>query len=300
MNAFNKGKAASKPKANPADLLQRSRALARTDMPAERTLPLEALVVNPDQPRKYFDSDALEELTNSIREKGVLQPLMVRPLGGEQFEIVFGERRYRAAQKAGLSQVPVIVKDLSDDERDFLSAVENLQRRDLSKFEEADAKLRLIGLTLGIEISEVPGYLKACRTREADHIEAIGKLEQLFSQLGREQWRSYITNKLPLLRLPEPLLTSVRNGRIEYTKAVLISRAPSVHLTQLLEQAIENEWSQEEVRDAIRKVQPKTPKQADSLRIIRQQLTPANLGKLESQKRTKVESLLKELEQLLF
>ena len=107
------------------------------------TLPVGELEPNHSQPRKAFDEQALSELAESIKVHGVLQPLLVRPLSGGGYQIVAGERRYRAARIAGLAEVPVVIKVLTDEETALIALIENLQREDLSPFEEAEGMLRL-------------------------------------------------------------------------------------------------------------------------------------------------------------
>lgn len=112
--------------------------------------PLRAVVPNPHQPRKRVDDGALEQLADSIREKGVLLPLVVRRLDEERYEIIAGERRWRAAGLAGLAEVPVLIKDVSPQDQLELALIENIQRQDLNPLEEAEAYLRLVreyGLT---------------------------------------------------------------------------------------------------------------------------------------------------------
>ncbi|WP_308911016.1 ParB/RepB/Spo0J family partition protein [Pseudokordiimonas caeni] len=111
---------------------------------SRRVLPIAFLERNNAQPRNRFDDAAIAELTASIKEKGVLQPILVRPMGGDRFQIVAGERRWRAAQKAGIHEVPVVVRELSDSEVLEIAIVENVQRQDLSAIEEATAYKRLI------------------------------------------------------------------------------------------------------------------------------------------------------------
>lgn len=107
-------------------------------------LPIGDVEPNRDQPRKYFDDDAIADLTESVREHGILQPLLVRPMSDGSYQIVAGERRYRAARNAGLSEVPVVIKVLSDEETALLALIENLQREDLSPFEEAEGMKQLM------------------------------------------------------------------------------------------------------------------------------------------------------------
>jgi len=132
----------------------------------------------PDQPRHTFDEAALEELAGSIREQGVIQPLIVRTAPGGRFVLIAGERRWRAAQRAGLKQVPVIVKEATDAEAFELALVENLQRSDLNPIEEAEAYRRL---------TEDSGYTQ----------------ELLAQRVGKD--RSTVANALRLLRLPAPV-----------------------------------------------------------------------------------------------
>ncbi|MET0293719.1 MAG: ParB/RepB/Spo0J family partition protein, partial [Phenylobacterium sp.] len=119
-------------------------AAAAASGPSVREAPIELLKRNPDQPRWIFPEDALQELADSIREKGILQPILVRPLERGEFEIVAGERRWRAAQKAGLKVVPVLVRELSDIQVLEIGVIENVQRADLSAIEEATAYKQLM------------------------------------------------------------------------------------------------------------------------------------------------------------
>lgn len=153
-----------------------------------RVLPLDALVANPAQPRRAFSAQALEELAESIRRQGIIQPLLVRPLeGGERFQIVAGERRWRAAAKAGLAEVPVYVREMSEQEAMAAALIENLQREDLNPVEEAQA-LQALRETLGLTQDE------------------------LAARLGKS--RPAVANALRLLQLGETALDDLREGRI--------------------------------------------------------------------------------------
>lgn len=162
---------------------------------AANQLPLEQIVRASYQPRQNFDPDALSELAQSIREKGVLQPLLVRPLDSGNYEIVAGERRWRAAQLAGLSEVPVIVRQLSDTDALEIAIIENLQRESLSPVEEARAYQTLI--------------------------QKGRKQEEVAQAVGKS--RSTITNALRLLSLPNPILSALEDGQIGsgHAKAIL-------------------------------------------------------------------------------
>lgn len=167
-------------------------------MRADSTLPLDRIRPNKDQPRRTFDDVELAELADSIRQNGVLQPLLVRDRG-DYYEIVAGERRYQAARAAGLDEVPVIIRDISDDDVFKLALIENLQRSDLSPLEEANGYLQLIkekGLTQ----------------------------EELAKILSKS--RSTITNTLRLLDLPEEVQELVETGQLTAGHARAILAVP--------------------------------------------------------------------------
>ena len=145
-----------------------------------------------EQPRTRFDEAALERLAVSITEHGVVQPVLVRRHAG-RYELIAGERRWRAAQKAGLSKIPVVIKDVADQDLLEIALTENVQREDLNPIEEALAYQKLIE--------------KVGLTQEA-----------LASRFGRD--RSYITNYLRLLRLPEDVQRLVEEGRLSTGHAV--------------------------------------------------------------------------------
>jgi ParB family transcriptional regulator, chromosome partitioning protein len=181
-----------------------------------RELPVESLVPNPQQPRRSFDSQALDELAASIRSSGVLQPLVVRPRGS-QFEILVGERRWRAAQQAGLAKVPAIVRDASDAEALELGLVENLLREDLNPVEAAQAYQRLLA-----EFGWTQG--------------------ELARRLGKD--RSSIANALRLLRLPEPIQDDLRAGRLTMGHARALLGLPSAAAQlRLRERILAQDWS---------------------------------------------------------
>ena len=152
--------------------------------PAE--VDIDAVVPGPMQPRTHFDEGSLEGLADSIRTHGVVQPLLVRRQG-DRFELIAGERRWRAARLAGLTKVPIVVKDVPDRDLLEIALIENIQRENLNPIEEAQAYQRLIE-TVGL-------------TQEA-----------LAARVGRD--RSYITNYLRLLKLPEDLQKLVIEGRL--------------------------------------------------------------------------------------
>jgi len=149
-------------------------------------VPIERLKPNPDQPRRTFNPEDLEDLTASIKEKGIIQPLIVRPMG-EDYEIVAGERRWRAAQKAQLHQVPVLVRDFDDTEVLEIAIIENIQRADLNAVEEA------------------AGYRQL--------MDKFGHTQEKLSEaLGKS--RSHIANLMRLLSLPSDVQEMVKEGQL--------------------------------------------------------------------------------------
>ncbi len=177
-------------------------------------LRIDKLVRNPDQPRRVFDPKHLEELTESIRLKGVLQPLLVRPIpdpkksGAIIYQIVAGERRWQASLKAGLEVLPVLIRELSDQEVLEVGVVENVQRADLNPIEEAMAYKALI---------------KEFGRTQDEISKAIGKS------------RPYITNMLRLLTLPKTAQDMVQAGKISmgHARAIIAAENPS-HLAQII------------------------------------------------------------------
>lgn len=163
-----------------------------------RMLPVSSLAPHPGQPRRHFDDAALDELAQSIATRGLIQPVVARP-HGHGYQIVAGERRWRAAQRARLHEIPVIVRELTDAETMEIALVENIQRQDLNAIEEAEAYSRLIG--------------------EFGHTqEALGRLVH--------KSRSHVANLLRLLELPQSVRQMVIEGALEMGHARALIGAP--------------------------------------------------------------------------
>ena len=164
--------------------------------------PIESLKPNPDQPRKVFDATDLEELSVSIRDKGVLQPILVRSQPGEDgvWQIIAGERRWRASQMARLTQVPIVVREMDDVEVFEVAIIENVQRADLNPLEEADAYTQLMQ--------------RFGRTQDA-----------VAGVVGKS--RSHVANTLRLLQLPDDVLQYVRSGQMSAGHARALITAPN-------------------------------------------------------------------------
>lgn len=217
--------------------------------------PIERVAPRRDQPRKSFDTAALDDLAATIREHGIIQPLVVRRLGEDRFEIVAGERRWRAAQRAGKKEVPVVVKDVSPDKAFELALIENLQREDLNPIEVAEAYQRLID----------------------DH---QSTQEDLARTVGKS--RSAVANALRLLKLPTKVRAMIRVGTLsEGHGRALLGAADLEVMVAVAEKAIRGRLSvrkveqlvrdaRKEPRSAATPVRDKTPAVRDlELRLMR-------------------------------
>lgn len=189
-----------------ADVVETETVAAKGPAAADQYVPIERISANPDQPRKQFVQSDLDDLTASIKEKGVLQPLIVRARENGEYEIVAGERRWRAAQVAKLHELPVIVRDFTDIEVLEVAIIENIQRADLNAAEEAAGYKQLMD--------------RFGHTQEK-MAEALGKS------------RSHIANLLRLLNLPAPVLELLRDGQLSAGHArALIPAQDALKLAQ--------------------------------------------------------------------
>ncbi|MBD2124837.1 ParB/RepB/Spo0J family partition protein [Microcoleus sp. ZQ-A2] len=269
------------------------------------------------QPRRYFDPEKLEQLVQSVKQHGILEPLLVRPLPGNQYQLVAGERRYRAAARVGLTEVPVVVRELNDTEALQLALVENLQREDLNPVEETEGILQLLALKLNLTLPEIPPLLYQMKNAfekdkgkdsdvrdnvipnpESDSEQGV---QGVFDELGLMSWYSFTCNRLPLLRLPEDILEVLRRGEIEYTKAKALAQVKDEAERQiLLEDAIASSLSLSQIRERVKASQP-PPKQEEVAAWI--DATAKRVKKLKvwenPSKRSRLESLLKQLEELI-
>jgi ParB family chromosome partitioning protein len=202
---------------------------ASTPRRPDLSVPIEKIAPNPDQPRRRFAPEALQELAESIRTRGIIQPLIVRPnpRDASGYEIVAGERRWRAAQMAQLHQVPVIVRQFDDTEVLEVAIIENIQRADLNPVEEAAGYRQLMD--------------------RFGHTQ-----EKLAEALGKS--RSHIANILRLLTLPEPVLDHLREGRLTmgHARALITSADP----LGLARKVITENLSFRDTETLVRKVEP--------------------------------------------
>lgn len=185
---------------------------------------ISAIKTNPNQPRKIFKEKDLEELTESIKENGIIQPLIVAEMDNGKFELVAGERRFRAAKKAGLDQVPVVVKRATDREKMIMSIIENVQRSDLNCVEEALAYYQLMN-------------------------EYKLTQEEVAKKLGKE--RSTVANFLRILNLPRPVIDFLQKELLSLGHAkVLAAIKEKEDIIRLANEAVASSWSVRELEQA--------------------------------------------------
>jgi len=209
------------------------------DIRSLRHVPIELLFANPHNPRKHFAEDDLESLAASLRQRGLLQPLVVRPREAGGFEIVAGERRWRASQRAGLHELPVLVRELDDKATLEIALIENIQRADLNPLEEARAYRQLI---------EQYGHT------QQELADAVGKS------------RSHIANTMRLLNLPEETLKKIEDGRLTAGHArTLIASPDSENLAnQIIDLKLTVRQAEELARGAANSSKPATATEKDA------------------------------------
>jgi ParB family chromosome partitioning protein len=210
-----------------------------SDVP--QTLPVDLIDPNPLQPRRLFQNERLAELAQSIRTNGIVQPLVVRP-AGERYQVVAGERRWRAAKLAELADVPVVIRDIPDERLLEISLIENIQREELNPIETANAFARLAQ-----ELQLSP--------------------EQIGLRTGKD--RSTITNFLRLLQLPEDLQQLVAERRLSAGHARCLLSLPTIALQrEVAEKAVAQGWSVRQTERTTQKmVADRQPKHVDEVQI---------------------------------
>lgn len=289
-------------------------AIAEIEQPSA-TLAITKIKLPLSQPRRYFNEHKLEELSRSIKELGILEPLLIRPLSGGDYELVAGERRLRAAQLAGLTEVPVIIREMDDITTSKVQLVENLQREDLNPIEETEGILELLALQLECVRDEVTSHLNKMRNvcdRYDENSEVRHNvmsqsetqiIEELFSALGRMSWESFVKNRLPLLNLPQDVFLVLHQGKLEYTKARAIAKVKDEQTRkQLLEDVIAYNFSLNEIKRKIKEIEQQvkseTPSIKDQVDELLRRLKQSKVWD-DPKKKVKVEKLLAQLDALM-
>ena len=255
-------------------------AASASNATSETKLPIEDIVPNPNQPRIHFNETELRELSESIQEHGVLQPLLVRK-HGNGYEIIAGERRYQASKLAGLAELPVIIKDVNDEEMLALALIENLQRSDLNPVEEAKGYRQLI--------------------------DASGMTQEALSKAVSKS-RSAITNSLRLLDLPEIVQQMIFEGKLTagHARAILavpyedarIRLAEKVVAEGLSVRATENLAPLFSAGETLKTSRPATPQSFKKAARVLRQVFNTNVRVKSSRGKNKIEIEFKDEEEL--
>ena len=195
------------------DVDQETHAAERSTTRAQRKVPIEFIRANPRNPRKLFSDAELAELADSIRERGIIQPIVVRARGTDSYEIIAGERRWRAAQRAGLHDVPIVVLDFSDGEALELAIIENVQRTDLNPLEEAT------------------GYQVLAAEFNHSH-------DDIAKVVGKS--RSHVANTLRLLKLPDAVKAYINSGKLTagHARALINQPDPEFAAREIVEKGL--------------------------------------------------------------
>ena len=276
-----------------------------------KTLSLDSIQPRSSQPRRYFDSQAMQSLVQSVKTDGILQPLLVRPLDENHYELIAGERRYRAAREAGLSEVPVIIRELTEQQTLHITLIENLQREDLNPVEETEGILQLLSHLLEYPQDDVIRLLYRMQNdvqRMNDNViiqPEAEKVIKVFNDLGRMGWESFVSNRLSLLKLPEGILEALRQGKIEYTKARAIAKLKDEEARKsLLETAIAENLSLTQIKEritALKKSASADQPEENLKNQIKAALTKASKSKVWSdpKKQKRLQKILAELDSIL-
>ncbi|NJM17317.1 MAG: ParB/RepB/Spo0J family partition protein [Richelia sp. RM2_1_2] len=273
------------------------------------TVAIDLIELSLKQPRRYFDPKKLAQLVQSVKEHGILEPVLVRPLAHGKYELIAGERRIRAARTVGLVEVPIISLELDDQQALQIALMENLQREELNPVEETEAILELLSLSLKESANEVISLLhrffnakqRSLSLNQNDLIK-LEQVESILQTIGKFNAASFRSSRLPLLKLPEEILSSLQQGEIEYTKAQAIARIKSEQQrTELLKIAIADNLSLSEIKTRVKALQS----ESQSHNAVTERLNAIN--KLIRQKRSaikshnqqKINQLLDEVEELI-
>lgn len=268
------------------------------------------------QKRRYFDQAKIEEWASTeIKVNGIRSPLWVRPLPGGasgEYELIAGERRYRAAEFLGLPDVPIKVFPLDDKQALMASLVENMQRQDLSPLEETEGTLEALAMELDYSVEQVISLLYQMNNASKGMVNQNvlvspegQKVEMVFKFLGRLSWKSFVSSRLPLLKKPQKILDALREGKIEYTKAMEVAKVKDEQCQQtLLEHAIYEGLSLSEIKVRVKTLQqplrsePQSVPLKQKIEDVLQRFKKARVWD-DPKKQKQVEKLLAQIESLM-
>lgn len=271
-----------------------------------KILPTAQIEPSPFQARRDFSH--LDRLAEDIAKNGVLQPVLVRPLGNERYELVAGERRWRAAQQAGKTIIPAVVRPMSDMEARIYGLTENLQREDLNAYELARAVVELVAVNTDLSFEAAKEQVSSKRPSEA----VAAALESALGVVGKNiSGRSFTRHYVPLLELPHHLIEAIESGAA-YTAVLALRKASPEQQKLWLPQVILGEWGVRDVEAALKEATPTTlvSEGSDSPALdqnewlkqwneLASRFHPQQVGALDGRKQRKVRRLMQELSDLL-
>lgn len=274
--------------------------------PAQRgNIELEQIFPRANQFRRTFDEASIEALAASIAEVGLLEPIVVREQG-KGFELVAGERRYRALRYLGWERVPSHIVTLDDAQAELAGAVENLNREDLNPLEEVDAVLSILQHALGtsraqaiILVTQVRSLeLEGKNLSEGDAASVAG----LFKRLGYTSVNSFYANRLSLLRYPDDLLQAMRHRGLAYTKARVLARVKDAEARSgLVDTALKDDLSVDELEAHVRvrtESSRSSPELYNDFGRVKRRVTKRRVQQLDTASQKRLRRLLKELEEI--
>jgi len=255
------------------------------------------------QPRQYFDLESISQLAESIKVHGILEPLLVRPVADGKYEVVAGGRRYRASQLLSLTEVPVIILNLTNEALE-IAILENLQRENLNPIEETEAILKLLSGKLNQDVQEVISLLYRLRNEGKEEFRRNVSpnseiVEMVFQTVGITA-KSFVETRLPLLKLPSDILLVFRQGKIAYTKAIALSKIKEEIRENLLKEVIDNNLSVREIKERIKQLQDNpTESPSKIVKDLMKDIEKKKLWETEPKKWEKVEKLLAKIKLLI-
>ncbi|MGB8697794.1 MAG: ParB/RepB/Spo0J family partition protein [Thermosynechococcaceae cyanobacterium] len=286
------------------------------DLPLNRdsVIPRDRIVLDSNQVRKYFDPIKLDALAETIKSEGVLENLGVYQLPDKPgyYGLIFGERRYQASGIAGLTELPVVILPHPDPQkRLLLQLIENVHHEDLNPLEELEAVLELLSLQLEVEREQVIKLLAEMHNsarRKENNLDKHPKAQQIIKTLQglNIEWISFATNQISLLKLPSDVLDVLRQGNLEYTKAIIVARIKDPkQRKQLLQKSIKEQLSVRQIREIAATITSNSQQNANPIRVYKDRINSVNkrLSKskiLDDPKKLKeLEGYLDSIEELL-
>ncbi|KOP24361.1 chromosome partitioning protein ParB [Hapalosiphon sp. MRB220] len=282
---------------------------------SDSSLLLSHIILPPSQPRRYFDPEKLKSLANSIKEVGLLEPIVVRQIEEDKYELIAGERRLKACEIAGSERISVVIIECDDKQARKLRLVENLQREELNTWEETIGILELLTHELEIDQERVISLLYQMNNESkgnSNHNVMVSEealaIQTIFTQIGKITWESFVSNRLPLLKLPLDIQATLKNGQIEYTKAQVIARVKNDEKRQyILKKVIEENLSLSAIKELVGDIlqtqsenKPQSPQQQNKERAgtVYKSLIKSKIWD-DEKKVKKVNRLLDQIEALL-